>query len=77
MTFDQTMTVFSMAFGLLAAVMLGGFALLFSELRRLDAKLDGSMTEWRKEWKQQRLELTEEFRAQRAEALALITAAKR
>jgi GAF domain-containing protein len=76
-TFDQTMTIFSIAFGLLTAVTLGGFALLFTELRRLDTKIDSGMKEMRNEWKDQRLELAEEFRAQRAEALALITATKR
>jgi hypothetical protein len=64
-----------------AAVTLGGFALLFSELRRLDTQLDGGLkemrdgqNEMRDEWRKQRLELAEEFRAQRAEVLAQTTA---
>jgi hypothetical protein len=76
MTFDLVMTVFSITIALLATVTLGGFALLFTEIRRLDTKLDAGLKEMRNEWKRQRVELAEEFRAQRAEALALITAAK-
>ena len=54
---------FTAAFGVLAAFVVGGFALLFTEMRALDRKFD-----------ELRRDLAEEFRAQRAEVLAQTSA---
>jgi hypothetical protein len=50
---------FTVAFGVLASFVVGGFVLLFTEMRALNRKFD-----------ELRRDLAEEFRAQRAEVLA-------
>lgn len=58
---------FTVVFGVLATFTVAGFALLFTELRRLENKLESKIDELRRD-------LAEEFRAQRAEVLAQTTA---
>jgi hypothetical protein len=65
---------FTGAFALLATFVVAGFALLFTEMRRLEGKLDGAITGFRGEVSGLRHDLAEEFRAQRAEVLAQTTA---
>jgi hypothetical protein len=72
MTFDQFVAVFSTALGVLIAMALGGFLLLYRELRRINTKLD----EMLEEWKSQQLALAEAARARRAEISALINDSK-
>jgi hypothetical protein len=72
MTFDQFVAIFSTALGVLIAMTLGGFLLLYRELRRTNSKLD----EMLEEWKSQQLALAEAGRARRAEISALINDSK-
>ena len=58
---------FTAAFAILAAYLVGGFALLFTELRRLEEKLERGL-------KDLRVDLAAEFRAQRTEVLQQTTA---
>ena len=58
---------FTAAFAILATFVVAGFVLLFTELRRLEGKLDSGL-------KDLRVDLAAEFRAQRAELLAQTTA---
>jgi hypothetical protein len=67
-------SIFTASFGVFAAFIVGGFVLLFSELRRLEGTLDNGLVEARREWRDQRAEMQQEFRAQRAEVLAQTTA---
>jgi hypothetical protein len=60
-------TTFTASFGIFAAFVIAGFVLLFSEIRRLETKIDGGFTALRND-------LAEEFRAQRAEVSAQVTA---
>jgi len=60
-------TVFTASFGIFAAFVIGGFVLLFSEIRRLEVKIDSGFTGLRHD-------LAEEFRAQRAEVGAQVAA---
>lgn len=78
------MTIFTAAFALLAAVVIGGFALLFSELRRLDAKFDAKFAASDQRFAELRRDLAEDLAAQRADAdrritalMAAVTAARR
>jgi len=67
-------TVFTASFGLFAAFVIGGFILLFSEIRRLETKLDSGFAGLRTEMAEQRAEMQQEFRAQRAEVSAQVAA---
>jgi hypothetical protein len=58
---------FTITFGVLATFVVAGFALLFTELRRIEAKLETEIRGLRRD-------LAEEFRAQRTEVLAQTTA---
>lgn len=77
MTIDQTFTLFLTTYALLAAIMAGGFTLVFMELHRVHNKLDkiddrfGKIDE---KFDKLRVDLAEEFRAQRAEVSAQTTA---
>jgi hypothetical protein len=87
MPFELTMSIFTAAFGLLAAVVLGGLVLLFTELRRLESELrrelGGQREAQSREFREQREAQRREFAEQRAEvsrqvmALASILAALR
>jgi hypothetical protein len=54
----------------LAAIFLVGFALLFTELRRLETKVEAQGNALNTKFDDLRRDLAEEFRAQRAEVLA-------
>ena len=60
-------TTFTASFGIFAAFVIAGFVLLFSEIRRLETKIDSGFTALRHD-------LAEEFRAQRAEVGAQVAA---
>jgi hypothetical protein len=69
MPFELTMSIFTAAFGLLAAVVLGGLVLLFTELRRLESELrrelGGQREAQSRELGAQREAQSREFREQR------------
>jgi len=67
-------TTFTASFGLFAAFVIAGFVLLFSEIRRLETKIDGGFAGLRTEMAEQRATMAEEFRAQRAEVSAQVAA---
>ena len=65
---------FTATFALLSTFVVGGFALLFTEMRRLENKFDRALDRLDSKLNDQRRDLAEEFRAQRAEVLAQTTA---
>jgi hypothetical protein len=63
MTIDLTLSIFSAALAIIVTVMIGGFALVFVQFQRLETKFDVLSTK-----------MDNEFRIQRQEVTALVTA---
>jgi hypothetical protein len=68
MTVD--VTAFTATFAVFATFVVAGFVLLFTELRRLENKVEAQGNALNTKFDDLRRDLAEEFRAQRAEVLA-------
>jgi hypothetical protein len=63
-------TAFTATFAVFATFVVAGFVLLFTELRRLETKVEAQGGALNTRFDELRRDLAEEFRAQRAEVLA-------
>jgi hypothetical protein len=63
-------TAFTATFAVFATFVVAGFVLLFTELRRLETRLETQIGTLNGKFDELRRDLAEEFRTQRAEVLA-------